>query len=270
MKWQFVIIAQIALAGPVAAEPKEFAYAFYEFVSDHPNCNGLGHLAYRATFDVALDEANNLHNGADGICEMRVRRGGQTVTTPIPCGDDEGRTVDAEAFVLSDAFCAMTAELRPSETRLRGELIGCISMAGHQFVGGTWEATTIRPDQTNVINGAFDDDRLDLHYNALKDLSAARAAPSISIWLRMEDATLNDGKQTVVRSYGQEQFIWLIDPLQPGCETDPKRCWAESVSWDLIPEPETIKETSRYCTIEENGEFSRTYTIRDVPKPEGE
>jgi hypothetical protein len=248
MKWQFVIIAQIALAGPVAAEPSDFRYAFYERLVEHPDCSGPGRIAYRATIDTVLTEGNRLQkDGSVAVCAITERKGDTEILRPIPCRGGQGPVDATDDLFVGGRFCSTITELRPSTISFRGEFIGCISIEGHAFVGGNWEATTVRRDQTILTNGVFDDPRLELTYNPSKDMTGSLVAPSFQIKLQLDDVALPSVPGAFIEVFGFNFVLPLIDRSKPGCETDPKACWTEGKSTEVLPE--TSAEPMHLCSL---------------------
>lgn len=261
---KLVIFALFSLAVPLRAEETGFEFAFYQILSDYPNCTGPGYIAYTAAFDIALEDAIRPLGKVEAACSVTVNRGNNPEKIKLPCAGAESEAVEAEEFLYSDAFCPATVEMRPANIKLRGELIGCISIAGHEFVGGSWEATVGRPKRTTVLNGTHDDPRLELTYTSLSDKENSFFAPSISIWLELGDETLATLPDAVLGTVGFTQFLPLIDTTLPGCQSDPKACLQRGREADLYSASLQVTETARICGDTEHDSKFGTFIRRDV------
>lgn len=220
-----VILAMIAVVTPVTvgAEP---LYAVYSVLPDHPACSGPGHIAYEATFDVKIDEAEFLRGDAPEVCSIRTRRGGSLMEVPVPCDEADGRQVSDD--VKWRNFCGLTSELRPAEISLKGSLTGCITVTGHAFVDGEWTATTVRPGGTRTLSGAYDDPRLEATYYSSSSGTQGFIEPSIGLWVRLEDEQVRSLPGLTVEVAAAAvgiNAIRLVDGSQPGCAKDPASCW---------------------------------------------
>lgn len=256
-------ISLALLTAPALAEG--IPVGVYEVLETYPKCSGPGKIAYRATFDADLSETDYFRysdgpteplNTRECSVEVSVRRGTDNTNYTFPCaGVEEAHSLEKESM---KAFCSATDEIGDSHPRrvasvhVKGALVGCLSLDGHELIDGTWEATSPQLLGPKTLSGAFDDPaiiamfrpqqknwhaysstidgkRTDNYEGAVHILGTTTSPPQLILSLTINNLSVPQVSDGLVGVVGKVA-INMVEDSNKACIENPESCFEKTYS----------------------------------------